>query len=80
MIKMLTRQTRPGGSSASVLDLHVTMDPPGPANPVAIRTHDGLVGCGAFDVAPLDSFSYPAEQGGRTCRGISPNRNFNRNF
>ena len=32
----------------------------GPANLVAIVTDVGLVGCGAFDVAALDSFSYPA--------------------
>ncbi|WAC05096.1 MAG: YunC family protein [Methanoregula sp.] len=34
--------------------------PLGPANLVAIRTDVGLVGCGAFDVSALDSFSYPA--------------------
>ena len=34
--------------------------PIGPANLVAIKTDVGLVGCGAFDVAALDSFSYPA--------------------
>ncbi|MFY9750649.1 MAG: YunC family protein [Methanoregula sp.] len=34
--------------------------PLGPANLVAIITDVGLVGCGAFDVAALDSFSYPA--------------------
>ena len=34
--------------------------PLGPANLVAVRTDAGLVGCGAFDVAALDSFSYPA--------------------
>ncbi len=34
--------------------------PLGPANLVAIKTDLGLVGCGAFDVAALDSFSYPA--------------------
>jgi len=34
--------------------------PLGPANLVAIRTDMGLVGCGAFDVAALDKFSYPA--------------------
>ena len=34
--------------------------PLGPANLVAIKTDEGLVGCGAFDVAALDSFSYPA--------------------
>jgi uncharacterized protein YunC (DUF1805 family) len=27
---------------------------------VAVITDVGLVGCGAFDVAALDSFSYPA--------------------
>jgi uncharacterized protein YunC (DUF1805 family) len=34
--------------------------PLGPVNLVAVRTDVGLVGCGAFDVAALDSFSYPA--------------------
>jgi len=34
--------------------------PLGPANLVAIKTDAGMVGCGAFDVAALDSFSYPA--------------------
>ena len=34
--------------------------PLGPANLVAVITETGLVGCGAFDVAALDSFSYPA--------------------
>jgi Uncharacterized conserved protein len=34
--------------------------PLGPANLVAVITDTGLVGCGAFDVAALDSFSYPA--------------------
>ena len=34
--------------------------PLGPANLVAVRTDVGLIGCGAFDVAALDSFSYPA--------------------
>ena len=31
--------------------------PLGPANLVAVKTDVGLVGCGAFDVAALDSFS-----------------------
>jgi len=34
--------------------------PLGPANLVAVKTDTGLVGCGAFDVAALDSFQYPA--------------------
>ncbi len=34
--------------------------PLGPANLVAVITDVGLVGCGAFDVTALDSFSYPA--------------------
>ena len=34
--------------------------PLGPANLVAVVTDAGMVGCGAFDVAALDSFSYPA--------------------
>jgi uncharacterized protein YunC (DUF1805 family) len=34
--------------------------PLGPANVVAVITDIGMVGCGAFDVAALDSFSYPA--------------------
>lgn len=34
--------------------------PLGPANLVAVKTDAGIVGCGAFDVAALDSFSFPA--------------------
>jgi uncharacterized protein YunC (DUF1805 family) len=34
--------------------------PLGSANLVGIKTDVGMVGCGAFDVAALDSFSYPA--------------------
>jgi uncharacterized protein YunC (DUF1805 family) len=34
--------------------------PLGPANLVAVMTDVGMVGCGAFDVAALDSYSYPA--------------------
>ncbi|MEN6611751.1 MAG: YunC family protein [Methanoregulaceae archaeon] len=34
--------------------------PLGPANLVAVMTDVGMVGCGAFDVPALDSFSYPA--------------------
>ena len=34
--------------------------PLGPANLVAIKTDVGMIGCGAFDVSALDSFSYPA--------------------
>lgn len=34
--------------------------PLGPANLVAIMTDVGMIGCAAFDVAALDSFSYPA--------------------
>ena len=34
--------------------------PLGPANLVAVKTDVGMVGCGAFDVSALDSFSYPA--------------------
>jgi uncharacterized protein YunC (DUF1805 family) len=34
--------------------------PLGPVNLVAVKTDVGMVGCGAFDVAALDSFSYPA--------------------
>jgi uncharacterized protein YunC (DUF1805 family) len=34
--------------------------PLGPVNLVAVVTDVGMVGCGAFDVAALDSFSYPA--------------------
>jgi len=43
--------------------------PLGPANLVAIITDTGMVGCGAFDVAALDSFSYPAA---RVRPGIGP--------
>ena len=34
--------------------------PLGPANLVAVKTDVGMVGCGAIDIAALDSFSYPA--------------------
>ena len=34
--------------------------PLGPANLVAVMTDKGMVGCGAIDIAALDSFSYPA--------------------
>ena len=34
--------------------------PLGPANRVAIKTDVGMIGCGAVEVAALDSFSYPA--------------------
>jgi uncharacterized protein YunC (DUF1805 family) len=34
--------------------------PLGPANLVGVMTDVGMVGCGAFDVSALDSFSYPA--------------------
>jgi uncharacterized protein YunC (DUF1805 family) len=49
------------------VDVHLTRKvaegyiiPLGPANLVAIMTDVGMIGCGAFDVAALDSFSYPA--------------------
>jgi uncharacterized protein YunC (DUF1805 family) len=49
------------------VDVHLTRKvaegyiiPLGPANLVAIITDVGMIGCGAFDVAALDSFSYPA--------------------
>jgi len=34
--------------------------PLGPANLVAVVTDAGMVGCGAFDVAALEKFNYPA--------------------
>jgi uncharacterized protein YunC (DUF1805 family) len=34
--------------------------PLGPVNLVAVITERGLVGCGAFDVAALERFGYPA--------------------
>lgn len=34
--------------------------PLGPANLVAVVTDEGMVGCGAFDVAALEKFNYPA--------------------
>jgi len=34
--------------------------PLGPANLVAVVTDNGMVGCGAFDVAALEKFQYPA--------------------
>ena len=34
--------------------------PLGPVNLVYVVTDTGMVGCGAFDVAALDNFGYPA--------------------
>jgi uncharacterized protein YunC (DUF1805 family) len=34
--------------------------PLGPVNLVSVVTDMGMVGCGAFDVAALDHFGYPA--------------------
>jgi uncharacterized protein YunC (DUF1805 family) len=34
--------------------------PLGPVNLVAVVTDVGMVGCGAFDVAALEKFEYPA--------------------
>ncbi len=34
--------------------------PLGPVNLVNIVTDTGMVGCGAFDIAALDNFGYPA--------------------
>ena len=34
--------------------------PLGPVNLVSIVTDKGLLGCGAFDVAALDKYDYPA--------------------
>ena len=34
--------------------------PLGPVNLVAVVTDTGMVGCGAFDVAALEKFHYPA--------------------
>ena len=34
--------------------------PLGPVNLVSVVTNSGMVGCGAFDVAALDNFGYPA--------------------
>jgi uncharacterized protein YunC (DUF1805 family) len=34
--------------------------PLGPVNVVSVVTDRGMVGCGAFDVAALDRFDYPA--------------------
>lgn len=34
--------------------------PLGPVNLVAVITDQGMVGCGAFDVAALEKFGYPA--------------------
>ena len=34
--------------------------PLGPVNLVNVVTDSGMVGCGAFDVAALDKFGYPA--------------------
>jgi uncharacterized protein YunC (DUF1805 family) len=42
----------------------------GPVNLVAVVTDVGMVGCGAFDVAALNNFGYPAARV-RPCRGSS---------
>jgi uncharacterized protein YunC (DUF1805 family) len=42
----------------------------GPVNLVAVVTDVGMVGCGAFDVAALDRFDYPAARV-RATRGTS---------
>ncbi len=34
--------------------------PAGPVNLVMVMAQHGMVGCGAFDVAALDNFGYPA--------------------
>jgi len=44
--------------------------PLGPVNLVHVVTDMGMVGCGAFDVAALDPFGYPAARV-RATRGAS---------
>ena len=44
--------------------------PLGPANLVLVVTKRGMVGCGAFDVAAMDKFNYPAARV-RPTRGSS---------
>ena len=44
--------------------------PLGPVNLVMVVTDVGMVGCGAFDVAALDNFGYPAARV-RATRGSS---------
>ena len=44
--------------------------PLGPVNLVYVVTDIGMVGCGAFDVAALDNFGYPAARV-RPTRGAS---------
>ena len=44
--------------------------PLGPVNLVNVVTDVGMVGCGAFDVAALDNFGYPAAKV-RPSRGSS---------
>lgn len=44
--------------------------PLGPVNLVMVVTDVGMVGCGAFDVAALDNFGYPAARV-RPTRGSS---------
>ena len=44
--------------------------PLGPANLVAVKTDVGMVGCGAFDVAALDSFSYPGSKSPALARAV----------
>ena len=42
----------------------------GPFNLVSVNTDVGMVGCGAFDVAALDSFGYPAARVRSTKEGL----------
>jgi uncharacterized protein YunC (DUF1805 family) len=42
----------------------------GPFNLVSVNTDVGMVGCGAFDVAALDSLSYPAARVKSTKGGL----------
>ena len=42
----------------------------GPFNLVSVNTDVGMVGCGAFDVAALDNFNYPAARVKSTKGGL----------
>jgi uncharacterized protein YunC (DUF1805 family) len=55
VISMCDQKVEVGGKSARGF-----VYPIGPVNLVAVVTDIGMVGCGAFDVAALEKFGYPA--------------------
>lgn len=59
VILMCDEKVELGGKSARGF-----VYPIGPVNLVAVVTDTGMVGCGAFDVAALEKFGYPAARVG----------------